>query len=61
MKPTTAVTLSWVLTYAGLLLAALGLFVRAGAPALATTCWWVGGALVVAGGVMVYVRSRMPP
>ena len=61
MKPATAETLSWVLTYAGLLLGVLGLFLRTSAPALATTCWVVGGGLVIGGVVAVYLRSRMRP
>ena len=51
--------LIWVYIYGGLLSIVIATFVR---PTEASTAWWmtaVGGAFVVLGAVLIYVRSRL--
>ena len=51
--------LVWILIYAGLLLACLGLFVRAQAMTLGHTMIVVGAVLAAAGVLLIWLRSRM--
>ena len=51
--------LIWVYIYGGLLSIVIATFVR---PTDASTAWWmttIGGAFVVLGTVLIYVRSRL--
>ena len=50
----------WLLIYAGLLALCLGVFLRHGAAGLGWTVMLAGGAAVVLGVVLVWVRSRRP-
>ena len=59
MKPKTAEKLSWVLIYSGLLLISLGLFLRRSQPLAASLIIALGVADVVAGAVLIWLRSRM--
>ena len=51
-------TLAWVCLFGGLLVVSLGLFVPAGEAALRWSLLGAGAAAVVAGVVLVWVRSR---
>ncbi len=53
--------LIWVLIYGGLLLAALGLFMRRASSGLGATFISAGLVLAVLGAALVWVRSRRPP
>jgi len=59
MKAGTVETLIWVLIYAGLIGVGLGLSVQRIDAALGTTVAFIGGAVALAGFVLIYVRSRM--
>ena len=61
MKPSTVEALVWVLVYGGLLLFFLGLFVQRSDGGLGWLLALAGGAIAVAGAVLIYVRSRMGP
>ncbi len=51
--------LVWVAIYGGLLGIVVGSFVSDSDPALANWMYVVGGLLVVAGVILIYVRSRL--
>ncbi|MES2633681.1 MAG: hypothetical protein V4669_11965 [Pseudomonadota bacterium] len=51
--------LIWVLIYAGLLLGITGIAIRRANPGAAWTMIAIGAVLVVAGVVLIWVRSRM--
>lgn len=59
MKPATVEVWIWTLIYGGLLLGSLGLFVGRNDPALGWTVGVTGAALVAAGVLLIYLRSRM--
>jgi len=59
MKAARIGTWIWVLVYAGLILGGVGLAVRRGDPSLGWPITIVGGALIVAGALLVWIRSRM--
>ncbi len=60
MKTSTVEAWVWILMYAGLLTAAIGLFVqRGGGDALGWTLMTVGGLAAAAGAALVVLRSRM--
>jgi hypothetical protein len=61
MKTSTVEALVWVLVYGGLLLLCLGLFVLRTDATLGWLLVLAGGALVVAGAALIYIRSRMGP
>ena len=61
MKTSTVEALVWVLVYGGLLLLCLGLFVLRADGILGWPLVLLGGALVAAGAVLIYLRSRMGP
>jgi hypothetical protein len=61
MKPSTVEALVWVLVYGGLLLLCLGLVVLRTDGPLGWLLTVAGGAVAVAGAVLIYVRSRMGP
>ena len=61
MKNSTVEALVWVLIYGGLLLLSLGLFVAREQPLLGWLLVLAGGAIAVAGVVLIYLRSRMGP
>ena len=61
MKTSTIEAWVWVLIYGGLLLACLGLFVARTDAALGWQLGTVGGVAVVAGVLLIVVRSRMGP
>ncbi len=61
MKPSTVEALVWVLVYGGLLLLSLGIFVGRTDAGLGWLLGLAGGAIAVAGVVLIYVRSRMGP
>ena len=61
MKTSTVEAWVWVLVYGGLLLLCLGLFVGRSQTALGWAMALAGGALAVAGVVLIVVRSRMGP
>jgi membrane protein DedA with SNARE-associated domain len=50
----------WVLIYAGLFAVAVGVAVQGTAGWLGSALIALGAALVVAGGTLIWVRSRMP-
>ena len=61
MKTSTIDTLIWVLIYGGLLALSLGVFVsRQGGGVIAVVLYAIGILAVLAGAVLVWVRSRMP-
>jgi hypothetical protein len=61
MKPARIEALTWVLIYAGLLALCLAWFVaREGGATLALLLAIGGAAAVVAGAVLIYLRSRLP-
>jgi hypothetical protein len=60
MRATTIETLVWVLIYGGLLLGGLGLFVDREGSALGLVMVVIGAVALLAGIVLVWVRSRMP-
>jgi hypothetical protein len=64
MKPARVEALVWVLIYGGLLLLSLGTFIvrQIGdeGMAIAIVLFVVGALAVIAGAVLVVVRSRMP-
>jgi len=60
MRASTVETLVWVLIYGGLLLGGLGLFVDREGSALGMVMVVVGAVALLAGIVLVWVRSRMP-
>jgi len=59
MKAARIGTWIWVLVYAGLILGGVGLAVQRGDPSLGWPITIVGGALIVAGALLVWIRSRM--
>lgn len=61
MQPKTIETLTWVLIYGGVLLLSLAAFVGQRSLALGSTLGVLGGAGIVAGVVLIWVRSRMKP
>ncbi len=61
MKTSTVEALVWVLVYGGLLLLCLGLFVLRAGGMLGWPLVVLGGALALAGAVLIVVRSRMRP
>jgi hypothetical protein len=60
MKNAALETWVWVLVYGGLLLLSLGVFVQRAGGALGAVLLVAGGAALVAGVVLVVVRSRRP-
>ena len=60
MKNATLETWVWVLIYGGLLLLSLGVFVQRAGGAVGAVLLVAGGAALVAGVVLVVVRSRRP-
>jgi hypothetical protein len=60
MQAATVEKLVWVLIYGGLLLGGLGLFVDREGSVLGIVMVAVGALALVAGIVLVWVRSRMP-
>ncbi len=60
MRAKTVEALVWVLIYGGLLLGGLGLFVDREGSALGIVMVLVGAVALLAGIVLVWVRSRMP-
>jgi hypothetical protein len=61
MKTSTVEALAWVLIYGGLLLLSLGLFVVRSDTMLGWLLGLAGGAVAVAGAVLIFLRSRMGP
>jgi hypothetical protein len=61
MRAATIEKLVWVLIYGGLLLGGLGLFVDREGSALGIVMVVIGAVAVLAGIVLVWARSRMPP
>lgn len=61
MKTSTVEALAWVLIYGGLLLLSLGLFVVRSDTMLGWLLGLAGGAIAVAGAVLIFLRSRMGP
>jgi hypothetical protein len=61
MKPATIDAWVWLLIYGGLLLACLGWFVARIDPGLGWVLGTVGGVALVAGVLLIVVRSRMGP
>ena len=53
--------LIWVLIYGGLLLAALGWFVRRALAGVGSTLITAGLVLAALGALLIWVRSRRPP
>jgi hypothetical protein len=60
MRAATVEALVWVLIYGGLLLGGLGLFVDREGSALGIVMVVIGAVALLAGIVLVWVRSRMP-
>jgi hypothetical protein len=60
MRAKTVEALVWVLIYGGLLLGGLGLFVDREGSAVGIVMVVIGAAALLAGIVLVWVRSRMP-
>ena len=60
MRASTVETLVWLLIYGGLLLGGVGLFVDREGSALGIVMVVVGAVALLAGIVLVWVRSRMP-
>jgi hypothetical protein len=60
MRAKTVEAVVWVLIYGGLLLGGLGLFVDREGSALGIVMLVIGAAALLAGIVLVWVRSRMP-
>jgi hypothetical protein len=60
MRASNVETLVWVLIYGGLLLGGVGLFVDREGSALGIVMVVVGAVALLAGIVLVWVRSRMP-
>ncbi len=61
MKTSTVEALVWVLVYGGALLLCLGLFVARNDTVLGWLLGLAGAVIAAAGGVLIYVRSRMGP
>ncbi len=61
MRAATVEKLVWVLIYGGLLLGGLGLFVDREGSLLGIVMVVIGAVALLAGIVLVWVRSRMPP
>jgi hypothetical protein len=61
MRAATVEKLVWVLIYGGLLFGGLGLFVDREGSGLGIVMVATGALAVLAGIVLVWVRSRMPP
>ncbi len=61
MRASTAETLAWVFIYGGLLLATLGLFVDREGASLGVGMVVLGALATLAGIVLIWLRSRMPP
>ena len=61
MKTSTVDTWAWVLVYGGLVLLVLGLFVSPLDTALGWRLLSGGGALALAGVLLIVLRSRMGP
>ena len=59
MKAATVEVWAWILTYGGLLLACLGLFVGRNDLELGWALGSTGGGLVGGGLLLIYLRSRM--
>ena len=51
--------LVWIAIYGGLLMISIASFLGQGDSATATVMYVVGGVLVVAGILMIYIRSRL--
>ncbi len=49
----------WLLIYGGLLLGSLGWFMQSMAGVIGTAVLTVGGVMVAAGVLLIYIRSRM--
>ena len=61
LKAARVEVLIWVLIYGGLLALSLGVFVsRQGGGVIAVVLYAIGILAVLAGAVLVWVRSRMP-
>jgi hypothetical protein len=60
MRAATVEKLVWVLIYGGLLLGGLGLFVAREGSVLGIVMVAIGAVALLAGIVLVWVRSRMP-
>ena len=60
MRASTVETLVWLLIYGGLLLGGVGLFVDREGSALGIVMVVIGAVALLAGIVLVWVRSRMP-
>jgi len=58
MRNKTLETLVWVLIYVGMLVAGLGLWFMEHSQAVGWTLLLCGAGLVVAGAVLIWVRSR---
>ena len=61
MKAATVEALVWVLIYGGLLVAALGLFLRGSQPVAATILIVIGLAGAATGAWLIWWRYRMKP
>lgn len=53
--------LVWIFIYGGMLSVVLGIFLHRTEPGLAFTIQSIGAVFVVAGVVLIYVRSRLKP
>ncbi len=60
MRTETVEKWAWILIYAGLIAVAFGFAVRDAAGWLTTLLVVIGAVAAVAGGVLIWVRSRMP-
>jgi phosphoglycerol transferase MdoB-like AlkP superfamily enzyme len=52
--------LIWIFIFGGLLAVGLGLALQGDAGGLGRVLAWLGGAFALLGGVLIWVRSRMP-
>lgn len=59
MKPKKLESLAWILIYSGLLLGALGLFLRDAMPLVGLLLMIAGGLDAVSGAVAIFIRSKM--
>ena len=59
MKPKKVETLVWLLIYSGMLIAALGLFLRASEPIAGLVLIAAGLVDAAAGVLLIWLRSRM--
>jgi hypothetical protein len=60
MRAATIDKLIWVFIFGGLLAMGLGLSLAGEASGLGRLLAWVGGLFALLGGVLIWVRSRMP-